>query len=403
MSRIAFAWELGGSFGHISVLLPFARKLVQRGHDVSLALHELHNAGRLLGGSGLRLLQAPVWVQQTVGLPEPPLNYSEILMRYGYLDAGALSGLVAAWRALFELLECDLVVAEHAPTALLAARSMGLASAALGPGFNLPPRRTPMPNMRPWLKVTRQRLKGSDATVLGTMNAILAAYGVKPLDAVSELFEIDGNFLCTFAELDHYPQRGASAYWGPCYDLSVGQEIVWPAGAGQRVFVYLETNGRDFEPVMDAVTALGLRAIVCAPGIVDGVKKKYESPRVVISSRPFRLDALLRDCDLVVGYGGHGLTAGVLMAGVPLLLLPTHLERFLLASRVAALGAGLAVNPEMPMPDYAAVLSQMLGDPGYREQARRFARKYAAFDQEAQQEAIAARIEEIAARGKGEA
>ena len=51
MSRIAFVWELGTAYGHISRLLPFARKLKQRGHDV--LLRELHNAGNLhnVGGA----------------------------------------------------------------------------------------------------------------------------------------------------------------------------------------------------------------------------------------------------------------------------------------------------------------------------------------------------------------
>jgi len=40
----------------------------------------------------------------------------------------------------------------------------------------------------------------------------------------------------------------------------------------------------------------------------------------------------------------------------------------------------------------------MLGAPGYREQARRFADKYADFDQDAQRQDIMDRIEEIAGK-----
>jgi UDP:flavonoid glycosyltransferase YjiC (YdhE family) len=88
----------------------------------------------------------------------------------------------------------------------------------------------------------------------------------------------------------------------------------------------------------------------------------------------------------------------MLLEGVPLLLLPTHLERFLLATRVAAMGAGVAVNPESPSPDYTAVIRDMLDIPGYRDKAGQFAKKYAGFDQNRQQEDIVARIEEIAIR-----
>ena len=103
------------------------------------------------------------------------------------------------------------------------------------------------------------------------------------------------------------------------------------------------------------------------------------------------------ECDLAIGNAGHALTAGMLMAGVPLLLLPTHLERFLLATRIAALGAGIAVNPEAPPPDFTTVIRNLLDDPIYRKNACLFARKYAGFNQDEQQENIAARIEQIAA------
>ena len=63
MSRIAFAWELGSAYGHISGLLPFARKLKQRGHDVALIVRELHNAGNL-HNDGIPILQAPIWLPQ---------------------------------------------------------------------------------------------------------------------------------------------------------------------------------------------------------------------------------------------------------------------------------------------------------------------------------------------------
>ncbi len=396
MSRIAFAWELGSSYGHVSLLLPFARKLRQRGHDVILALRELQNVSNL-SGDELPVMQAPLWIYPPNGLSEPPLNYSEILMRYGYLDAAGLAGLVSAWRSLFALHGSDVIVADHSPTALLAARSMGLQATTLGSGFYFPPRQTPMQNMRPWLNVSRERLEHSDATVLHTINSVLAAYKAKPLGAVNDLFETAENFLCTFAELDHYPQREPGKYWGACYNLEMGQEVAWPDGAGKRIFAYLDPQGRDFSKVLEAITSLCHRAIVCAPGIPDNLRRQHENSRMTISAGPFRLKSLMTDCDLAIGNAGHAMTAGMLMAGVPLLLLPTHLERFLLATRIAALGTGIAVNPEVSSPDFTAIIHNLLNAPAYRENARLFAEKYADFNQDEQQESIVARIEEIAA------
>lgn len=270
MSRIAFVWELGSSYGHISALLPYARKLKQRGHQVMLVLRELHHAAELQI-EDMPILQAPIWLPNMQGLAEPPVTYSEILMRNGHFAPDGLAGLVGAWRDLFSLLHCDLIVADHAPTALLAARSMGLASATLGNGFLLPPGRVPLPSMRPWLNVPRIRLEASDARVLDSMNTVLTRYGARPLRSVSELFETEENFLCTFPELDHYVQRGTAVYLGAISNMQSGREVAWPTGEGACVFVYLDPNRRDFIGVMDALAALGARAIVCAPGISGGI------------------------------------------------------------------------------------------------------------------------------------
>jgi len=396
VSRIAFAWELGSSLGHVSLLLPFAKKLSQRGHDVILVLRELQNVQNLSVGK-LPVLQAPLWIYPPTGLSEPPLNYSEILMRYGYLDAEGLGGLVSAWRSLFSLHASEVIVADHSPTALLAARSMGLPATTLGSGFYFPPRQTPMLNMRPWLNVPPERLEHSDAAVLNSMNTVLASYQAKPLGAVNELFDNSENFLCTFAELDHYPQREPTQYWGACYNLEMGQDTDWPEGDGKRLFVYLDPQSRDFYKVLEAITALGLRAIVCASGIPDNLRQQFATSRMILSGKPFRLKELMRNCDLVISNAGHALTAGMLMAGVPLLLLPTHLERFLLATRIATLGAGIAINPEAPPPDFMSIIHSLLTNPEYREKASYFARKYANFSQEEQQDNIVARIEKIAA------
>src|ERR1019366_1370329 len=92
MSRIAFVWELGSSYGHISVLLPFARRLKQRGHDVVLVLRELHNVSGILGDE-IPILQAPLWLPQLNGLPEPPAQL--------FRDSHALRLFQCGWTGRF--------------------------------------------------------------------------------------------------------------------------------------------------------------------------------------------------------------------------------------------------------------------------------------------------------------
>jgi UDP:flavonoid glycosyltransferase YjiC (YdhE family) len=402
VSRIVFAWELGANYGYISQFLPFARELKARGHEVVLVVKELHHAGRLLAEGNIPVMQAPLWLPNVQGLPEPPLNYAEILLRYGYHDASGLSGVVSAWRALLMLYQADVLIASHAPTAMLAARSMGLAAAPLGTGFSIPPRLNPTPNLRHWLNVPYERLIGSDQIVLKTANDVLRACGVAPMKAVSDLFDAQETFLCTLPELDHYPHRGAATYWGAVYDTEMGEELAWPEvgkdkDKTKRILVYLEPQHRDFGALLETIVAQGHLALICAPGVSDNMRQKYNSAKVRILNQPIKFAGLLQQCDLVICHGGHGTTAGMLQAGLPLLLFPNHLEQFLLAARVKALGTGEVVDLESPTPDLSALLLKMLQTPDYRDQSQKYAAKYQEYTRPKQLAQITARIEALAA------
>ncbi len=404
MSRIVFAWELGANYGYISQFLPFAHALKARGHEVVMVVRELHHAARMMTDSSIPVMQAPVWLPVIQGLPEPPLNYAEILLRYGYHDASGLSGVVSAWRAMFMLFQADLLIASHAPTALLAARSMGLTAAPLGTGFSILPRLNPTPNLRYWASVPYERLTGSDEIVLKAANAVLGACGAKPMKALSDLFDTPESFLCTLPELDHYPQRNGATYWGAVYETEMGHEAAWPdletsAGSNvkvNRILVYLEPRHRDFMALLEIISAQGHHALICAPGIADNLRQKLSSNKVRIFAQPIKFAGLLAECNLVICHGGHGTTAGMLQAGIPLLMLPNHLEQFLLATRVRALGAGELVDAESPPPDLSALLLKLLNTVDYRNNAQKFAAKYRQYTREQQLAKITARIEEMA-------
>lgn len=138
MSKILCIWELGGGYGHMEKILPLALNLRHRGHEVTFALRDLSLAEIVLGRHGFPLLQAPIWIQKVTGLPEPPLNYGEILHRFGFLDKSGLTGMVKAWLSLFELVKPDLLLIDHAPTALLASMNTGIPRCLVGNGFFSP-------------------------------------------------------------------------------------------------------------------------------------------------------------------------------------------------------------------------------------------------------------------------
>ncbi len=395
MSQILFAWELGHGYGHIAGFLPLARRLRRRGHTVTFVLKDLSRADPLLPGDEFATLQAPVWYPEATGLP-PAVNYAEILFRFGYLTSEGLGSMVRAWRTLFEALAPDLLILDHAPTALLASRGLKIRRALFGHGFFSPPRIHPMPSIRPGLDVPLERLRSSEQRAVDVMNAVLEPLQGPPLRVLADLFTVDEDFLCTFAELDHYADRAGARYWGPRFGATEGAVPAWPSGAGDRIFAYLSADHPDFEKLLQHFAEGPYRVLVHASGADERVLRRHRAPPVAFSPVPVQMARATAECDLVVCHAG-GTVAASLLAGRPLLLMPVHLEQSLTARNVVNLGAGVSVGENPQNTSYRRILTQLLGDSAYREQARSFARRYADFSQDRQLERIAERCEDLIA------
>lgn len=214
MSRILFAWELGMNYGHLARQVPISERLRAGGHEVFFAVRDVRVAAEILGRQGVRFVQAPL-SHPGRRMQASLVNYSGLLSAIGYGDAHTLSGMVRAWLNLLELVQPDMVEADHAPTALLACRIAGLPALPVGNGFEIPPARSPLPSIRPWESVPPERLHQVDRRVRLVINQLLKEFQAAPLAHITELFESHGKVLATFAELDHYGVREGESYAGP--------------------------------------------------------------------------------------------------------------------------------------------------------------------------------------------
>lgn len=380
MSRFLFAWELGGGLGHLGPLLPVARGLRARGHQVAFALRDLSGLAALDPAAELQALQAPVCIRNYPGLAEPPLNYAEVLMRYGYLEPDTLGGLVRGWRELVRLTGADVIVADHAPTAIVAAKTLGLRCALTGNGFYVPPMVSPTPSMRPWVSVPPARLADSDRRVVDTMNAVFDAFGSARIAHLHELFDVDAIVMTALAELDQYTGRGEAdlkrmVFCGPV--ASIGADAaapVWPAIEGKRIFAYLKPDYPHLTAVLNALATSAQPCLIY--GLGSGPGTLAAAANLAFATRPVDVEAAGRECAIGICHASSTTTGALLLAGRPLLLLPMQLEQFLAGNRVAELGAGLVINPEDQQPDIPGQLARLLADQQLSAGARRFAERY---------------------------
>ena len=316
-------------------------------------------------------------------------------MRYGYLDPVMLRAMITCWRALLQANRVEVLIADHAPTALIAARSLGVPTAVIGTPFAVPPDVQPTPNMRQWVQVPAARLEDSDARVLATVNAALPA-GMPAIPALRWIFSGAEQFLLGLPETDPYGPRDAAIYFG-LLGRSTGTAMpAWPVGTGKRVVAYLNANYPHIEAAVQALSTCGARVIAYVPGANQKILQQFATSSVSVATEPVDMVRLLNAADLCVTHGPNTVLAA-LQAGVPLLILPKQLENFLFARALQREGVCQLVNPELPDPDIKGALTEMLANPEYSLAARGFAGRHLNAAIGTIVEQVVARIEALAA------
>lgn len=378
MARILITWELGGNFGHLSRLLPVADGLRDAGHEVLFAVRDTRIAARLLTATGHAFVQAPI--ASAVRSRQPPASYAEMLLIEGYGTPASLLGCTKAWLGLIRLFQPQLVIADHSPTALVAARISSVPVVQIGEGFEIPPDVSPLPSIRPWQVLTPDRLRDSEARVVSSINLIIEKLGgARKLERLADLFCTRAQMLTTFAELDHYRQRAQGTYCGVLFSSVSSSAWQWQAGDRPRVVAYLHNGLPGLRGLIDALRELDAQTVCVVPEISPAACRKFSSRMLNVRSTPIELASALAGADLVVGQGGIGVTAQSLLAGVPVLLVPGTTEQYLLAQRVAEMGSGQIVGQKRNAQDFTRALTDVLSQQGYRRSAAVFSKRYSGF------------------------
>jgi hypothetical protein len=392
-SHVTICWELGGGFGHIANLLPVALGLRERGFHVDFVVSDCGNAGKVLQPHGFRFYPAPIW---RYGRGQAiDVSYIDILLKAGFDNASILAGQVQGWRAMFELLKTDLVVSEYAPTAVLAARTMGLAQVALGTGFFIPPLTHPMPPFRTWEKIDPKLNTPHDALVLHQINAVLQQFACAPIVQVSDLYAQIDRFLVCFPELDQYGARASETYVGPAVGLNVGlsgestraassERVSFieprPTANTRRIFAYLKPHYEHLLDVLRGLAASGCDVICAIPEATQQQIKQLATPGLMLTNALVDSRHAIDNCDIVLCHAGLATISESLVRGKPLLLLPTNAEQFAAALRAHALAAAEIFSPAAGTRDFAVLLNTLKSQPSYATAAVAFQSKHRHFD-----------------------
>lgn len=393
MATYLFAWELGLGLGHLVNLRPLAAGLRERGHRVELVLRNLAQARTIFTAAEGPYWQSP-YRQLRPATAGPTLSFAQILFENGFCDALELAAHGDAWRNIFRAVDPDVILFDHSPTALLAARGLRAKRVTVGTGFFLPVDESPLRSLQPSLNPDPMQIAAHEQSVLAIANRALELWKQAPLGRLAELYHpADEHLLLTFAQLDHYGTRVGATYWG-AWTGGFGKKPVWPNAPGKKIYAYLKPF-----PQLNALLELLRRSaqptIVFGGEIAETVREHFAGPTMRFEREPLDIERVAVECDVAILNANHGTVISFLRAGKPSLQIPVYVEQSLLAMALMKIGAALAAPPHQPH-EIARQLEVLLRDPNPTPGAAAFAEQYANFDADRQISQILDRLEGLA-------
>jgi UDP:flavonoid glycosyltransferase YjiC (YdhE family) len=335
---VLLAWELGGGMGHVMALYRLARRLKHL--DVRLvAVVKNPAAADLLAALDVEVVQAPLWPGASMTEAQIARSSSatlgDILATAGLADPEGLERLLQAWDDHFMRIKPDLVVADMAPAAALVARGR-VPLVIVGNGFTLPP--SEMLRFPPLHRLTPP-VFDEDET-LATVNTVLKARGQTRLDWLPQFFSADLRLVLTFPLLDPYRTQRAQPADGPVFDAA--PRASEPRNGG--IFAYF-SRGYSLRPdIVPTLMAHAPRLRIHAPELSGAQAAALRQAGATVEAGPVASADALASAGLIVHFGGSGLAAEAIAAGVPQLILSMHVEQDLNGSALQAAGLGRLVR-----------------------------------------------------------
>jgi len=371
--RILLAWEHGRNLGHLSRLGAIAGLLAQSGTETAWAVPPAHLDAIKLGGNvrwyGASPHAAPT-PTPTPNAGTPVRSFADVLAALGFVDETSLRRTVESWLQLFKDSNADGVVLDYAPAAQLAALLADLPAAQITNGFDAPPPHCPVFGIDVRGPMLDRRNAQQVAQLDRSIDSVARSLGRATGSSLNALLRYPTRWYDCTEEADPYGPRSDGVYVGPTGQPEQAVQVDWPEGAADapKVFVYLRDEAQ-VNAVLQALGRAGARVICAWPGASASALAQRRGPSRTVVGCAIDLSTVLQECDTVVNYGSTTLVNQALLAGKPQLMLPTDVEKWLVARRVAAQRTGIVARWPVTDDSLVAALHGLLHDPHIRGQA----------------------------------
>jgi hypothetical protein len=390
--RALYAWELGANMGYVRPALPLLEYFQHQGASVLAAVKNTAANSDVLHQAGLPSVQAPVNMSRIDGSVENVWNYIDLLQTAGFGHAPTLIGLVHGWRGLYELFGATVAVAHHAPSAMLAARTMHLPAQRFGTGFACPPDGSLSKCFLPWVSSDQGLTNDRAVQILDNINHVLRTFGANEVSsietALGSTLDASHDWIMGYPGLDHYSDRNpqTARYVGtvsPSITLQQPEASSIVSGF-DGVFAYVHPDFPDIAALVESlkrVAKLGIKVAVFASGIGETTLRNWRASAPAsfsVLQNMVPLLEMLSQARLMVSHGSHGVTCAALLAGVPCLVFPRNADQWMLGAALERLGAGKAHTGKLNAASATKLINEAMTSSALRNTAKKFAEGYAA-------------------------
>jgi len=387
MAKFLFTMMLANDLGLPTRLVPIARELADRGHEVAV-FNPAPAPSKLIAEAGLHNLPMP-----SRPMPSPVMDLAQAGAAWDveeffaalYLDEEATRGELAVYVDVIRDYDPDVVIDSFGLLTCLAARALSVPLVTVLQG-----------NIHPasdgflWWKNNRPAGLPSAAAVI---NRLAAENGMGPVERCVDLMAGDLSLILGTPETDPLPASTSVEYVGP---------IVWQRNNDtlpewvtrlnpDKPTIWVYSGNPRYAPVptpIDSIVVIraAIAALKDAPVHVV-LTTGFQVLPVELGILPLNFshapylpgNAMAAQCELMVHHGGHGSVMTGLRAGTPAVIVPTITERESNARRLVALGAGEIVMPAdglngektIDASEFGAAVLRVLKDPAYRRSAQR--------------------------------
>jgi UDP:flavonoid glycosyltransferase YjiC (YdhE family) len=202
----------------------------------------------------------------------------------------------------------------------------------------------------------------------------MQAVGGSRYSRLCDAFKADARWLCTFREMDHYPDRETANYLGTGYSPA-GESPLWPAAQGNRIFAYLKPH-KDLVELLEVVRQMGLPTLIKGDQLPDSIEQQFTGPSVKFADKMQDMTEVAKNCVLGITNGNTSTTAQFLLAGKPVLMMPLHVEQLVGSMAIERIGCGIAVGHSQQQHfSYPAAIARLTETGNrYRQAAQDFAK-----------------------------